>query len=260
MISIIIPCFNAEKHVACCLDTLNNQIYKDWEAVFVNDGSTDKTLQLLQSYALKDKRIKVFTKLNEGTAKAREYGMAKVTGEYITFLDVDDTFTNNALEIMINAFDEETDIVVSGFNIVKQGHYIRIKKLLPQNILNIEYLRKVLCGKFGWELCAKMYRRKLFYHPLDTPKGIRNGEDAVAFIQLVCRAKKIKILSENVYNYIQYESSASHVKSLQYAEESLQAAFYIDSLLEKESFYQEIKNEVNAMCLLFFLILHVNHF
>ncbi|WP_289472797.1 hypothetical protein, partial [Klebsiella pneumoniae] len=78
-----------------------------------------------------------------------------------------------------------------------------------------------------------MYRRTLFLDPIETPSGIRIGEDAAVFIQLVCRARYVKILSECLYDYIQYSQSASHIKSLKYAEETLMAAFFIEEILQK---------------------------
>lgn len=250
-LSIIIPCYNSEQYIVSCVTSLFIQTYHDWEAIFVNDGSKDNTLNILTNYALQDQRIKVYSQSNQGTAKAREYGISKATGDFITFLDVDDTLQENALEQMLRAFDEDTDIVVSGFNIVK-GQSVRRKILHPCKLPSMDYLKKVLCGKYGWELCAKMYRKELFTTSIKITQGIRIGEDAAVFIQLVCASRQVKILSEQVYNYIQYAQSASHIRSEKYAEETLQAAFFIEDILKNTHYYQKIKPEINAMFLLFY--------
>lgn len=252
LVSIVIPCYNASCYIFSCVQTLLSQSYYNWEAIFVDDGSVDDTLQKLKKVSYCDERLKVYTKSNEGAAKTREYGIRKTSGEYLIFLDVDDTFTGNALETLVNAFDNETDIVVSGFNIVKKGCVIKRKIMSQQKLDKIDYLKKVLCGKFGWELCAKMYRRKLFFGQINIPNKIRIGEDAAVFVQLACKASYIKILSEQIYNYIQYKQSASHIRSKKYAEETLQAGFFIEKELEKEYFYNNIKKEVDAMYLLFY--------
>lgn len=252
LISIIIPCYNCERYFSQLFNTLTKQTYSHWEAICIDDGSTDNTGKLLTEFARKDNRIKYFYQTNQGAAKARAYGISKASGEFITFLDADDTLPHNALEKFLKAFaDADTDIVVSGFNIIKQSHLVKSKRLSKQKLHSIDYLKKVLCGKYGWELCAKMYRTKLFDNPIITPEHIRIGEDASVFIQLVSYAKNIQVMDETLYNYIQYESSASHVQSPKYAEETLQAGFFIEDILKQKDFHSEIKNEIDAMFLLF---------
>lgn len=251
-VSIIIPCYNSSSYIFRCISNLFAQTYTKWEAIFVNDGSIDDTLNRLQNCSGKDERIKIFSQPNQGAAKARELGISKATGDYITFLDVDDTLPADALEKMVNAFDENVDIVVSGFNIVKRNKIVKRKTLQRGELDNLTYLKRVLSGKYGWELWAKMYRRELFLQPIKTPEGIRIGEDASVFIQLVIYAKRIRILSEKLYNYIQYSESASHTKSSKYAEETLQAAFFIDTILKNTTLYEDMKREIDAMFLLFY--------
>lgn len=94
-------------------------------------------------------------------------------------------------------------------------------------------------GKYGWELWAKVYRRELFDEPMYIPCHLRIGEDATVYMQLVARSCKVKIINEALYNYIQYPSSASHQRSVTLAEETLQAAFYIDHLLKKNLFIRK---------------------
>lgn len=251
-ISIIIPCYNASAYLNSCINTLLQQSFCSWEAIFVNDGSSDDTLNLLMYFSTKDQRIKVYSKPNQGAAKAREYGIGKSTGNFITFLDVDDTLTSNYLKQMIQAFDKDIDIVVSGFNIIKNGIIAHQKTLNPCELSSIKYLKKVLCGKYGWELCGKMYRKELFSKAIKTPKEIRIGEDAAVFIQLILYSNRIKIIKCNAYNYIQHKESASHIRSEKYAEETLYAAFFIEDILRKTPLYKEVKNDIDAMFLLFY--------
>lgn len=252
LISIIIPCYNAAIYIENCIESLYDQTLSNWEAIFINDGSKDNTLVLLEKFAKQDRHIKVHTQHNQGAAKAREYGLSKAIGDYVTFLDVDDTLASDALEVMIKSFDDNTDIVVSGFNIVEGGKIIKRKMLHKALLEKTDYLKNVLRGKCGWELCAKMYRRELFLQSLQTPVGIRSGEDAAVFIQLVCRARQVNVLSKQLYNYFQHGQSASHVKSIKYAEETLQAAFFIEGILKSQNFYADLKKEIDGMFLLFY--------
>lgn len=87
-ISIIIPFYNAEKYIDRCVKSLQKQTYENFEAIFIDDGSTDNSLGLVKKY--KDCRFRVFHQENKGVSAARNLGLSKVTGKYIAFMDVDD--------------------------------------------------------------------------------------------------------------------------------------------------------------------------
>lgn len=89
-ISIIAPVYNIERHLRKCLDSLINQTYKNIEIICVNDGSADKSLDILNEYANKDKQIVIVDKKNGGISDARNIGIAKASGEYMIFVDSDD--------------------------------------------------------------------------------------------------------------------------------------------------------------------------
>jgi len=252
VISIIIPCYNVESYIFSLYSMLEQQTYSVWEAICINDGSIDRTEELLLQLAENDSRIKVYSQSNRGVAQAREKGIKKAVGDYITFLDADDTLAINALELLMEGSHYNADIVVSSFNIIYCDKAKKIKPIDFTVLDSVTYLKKVLHGRYGWELCAKAYKRELFNWTIKTPKGIRIGEDAAVFIQLVVKAKKIIGCSQSIYNYVQYDQSASHVRNITYAEETLKAACFIECLLERESIYAEIRNDINAMFLLFF--------
>ena len=89
-ISVIVPVYNMEKYLVRCLESIVNQTYPDLEIICVNDGSTDSSAKILETYASKDKRIKLITKENGGLSSARNAGINAATGEFITFVDSDD--------------------------------------------------------------------------------------------------------------------------------------------------------------------------
>lgn len=253
MISIIIPCYNASPYIKKSIETLKNQTNKQWEAIYINDGSNDDTFSLLEHYTALDPRFKICTQENRGAAKAREYGITKAIGDYITFLDVDDTLTPNAIEELYNKTLLNPDIIVTGFNIIKDNKLVKKKKISFIETDNISYLKDVLVGKYGLELCGKAFHRNLFdNNPIKTPHNIRIGEDGIVFIQLILKAKKIIGFNTAIYNYIQHSSSTSHTKSTQYAEEAMKAAMVIEEILTKEFFYKNIKDEISSMFLLFY--------
>lgn len=117
LISIIIPVYNAEKYLKECLASVLSQTYSNLEVICVNDGSKDNSLSILEEYAIKDNRIRVFSKENEGkgAAGARNLGLSKATGEYVMFLDSDDFFEPDLVETLVSAVEEyDADLVSCG--------------------------------------------------------------------------------------------------------------------------------------------------
>lgn len=252
LVSFVIPVYNGSHFIKQCIHTLLNQTYTHWEAIFINDGSNDNTQELLSRESGSDHRIKVYHQTNQGAAAARNKGIELASGNYITFLDVDDTLSEVFLDTLIKQISNEIDIIVCPFNIIKGNKIIKRKKYTPNIFSKLEFLKNVLTGHAGWELWGKLYRKELFTTPLITPQNIRIGEDASIFIQLVTRSNKIKVLDKALYNYIQYESSVSHIQSTKYAEETLQAGYFIEKILKNEPFYSMIQKEIGGMFLLFY--------
>ena len=89
-ISIIIPVYNAEKYLKCCLDSILNQSYKNLEIIIINDGSTDNSLKVIEEYKKNDNRIILISQKNQGVSKSRNNGLELATGDYIMFIDPDD--------------------------------------------------------------------------------------------------------------------------------------------------------------------------
>lgn len=110
-ISVIIPAYNAEKTIFKTIETVRQQTFSDFELIVINDGSKDKTLEIVQS--IKDERIKVFCYENSGLSTARNRGISKANGEYIAFLDADDLWTSDKLELQLAAFDKNPGVGVA---------------------------------------------------------------------------------------------------------------------------------------------------
>ena len=104
--SVIMPCYNSEAYISKAVDSILNQTYHEWELVAVNDGSTDNTLNILNQYAEKDKRIKVFSKENGGYATAVNFGLDKISGDYFLFLGSDDYLGLDLFERLCGYFEE----------------------------------------------------------------------------------------------------------------------------------------------------------
>lgn len=117
-ISVIIAMYNAGDYLEECLNSVVNQTLKEIEIICVNDGSTDNTLQILEKYDEKDERITILNQINQGAGAARNNGMKCAKGEYLSFLDADDFFEPDMLEIAYNAAKScEADVCVFGANL-----------------------------------------------------------------------------------------------------------------------------------------------
>lgn len=106
-ISIIIPVYNVEKYLHECLDSIINQTFTDIEIICVDDGSTDKSSEILEEYEQKDKRFTVISQPNKGVSAARNRGMQQAKGKYIMFVDSDDYIASNACELIYNSAEEK---------------------------------------------------------------------------------------------------------------------------------------------------------
>ncbi|MBQ7733434.1 MAG: glycosyltransferase family 2 protein [Synergistaceae bacterium] len=113
LVSIIIPAYNTEQYIHRAIESSIRQTYKNIEIIIIDDGSTDGTLGVAQSYEPKDSRVKVIHQENKGVSSARNHGIREAKGEFITFLDSDDWFEDNAVEVLVEAQLKYPDAIIS---------------------------------------------------------------------------------------------------------------------------------------------------
>ena len=135
-VSIIVPFYNSKKYLKRCLDSLVKQSLNDIEIIFVNDGSTDGSEEIIYDYLNKDQRIKLFNKENGGQASARNLGLSKATSDYVIFIDSDDYVEENLCEELYNSVKNGYDIVISDYYIVSNEvkSYHKISKCVEGEI------------------------------------------------------------------------------------------------------------------------------
>lgn len=119
MVSIVIPAYNAAAFVENCINTILNQEYQDFEIVIVNDGSTDNTLEILENFAKQDSRINVISQENGGVSAARNTALKHIKGEFITYVDADDSVPPNHLKDLVELMSDDVDLVVGSHNEVR---------------------------------------------------------------------------------------------------------------------------------------------
>ena len=213
-VSVIIPVYNTEKFIAKCLDSVLSQTFQDFEIIIVNDCTPDNAMQIAQSYADKDSRIRIVNhETNRGPMVARRSGYNTASGNYIIFLDSDDTLPKTAIEILHNnATFINADIIVGGMGIVDCDNKL-IRPWLPKvsgTFNSREGFELLFEGKMTHNLCAAIFRKELFLHDFYTIENQTNGEDLILFYQLLSKTKKLGVIQKRVYNYLQNESSSTH--------------------------------------------------
>lgn len=142
IVSIIIPAFNAAEYIRETIDSIQNQSFVDWELIFIDDGSTDRTAEIVESYKIRDGRIHYFFQKNSGVSEARNNGVRRARGIYIAFLDADDYWHPNNLEVKLNYLDVNknvdwvySDIATVNSNSVIIGEIIGTDEFLFDHLL-----------------------------------------------------------------------------------------------------------------------------
>lgn len=205
-VSIIVPVYNVEKYLRDCLESLINQTLTDIEIICVNDGSTDNSLAILEEYKLKDDRIKIFSQENKGVSVARNLGIEKATGEYLTFLDSDDRLELNTCEILYKeTLARNSDFLFFGLvNDKNKNSGQKLVELLKKintgtTIFADSYIELFLAPKCT---AAKLYKTSLIKeNNITFPINISVGEDRVFYIQACICAKAIGIINNPLYLY-----------------------------------------------------------
>lgn len=148
-VSVIIPVFNAEKYISTCIESLISQSYSDFEIICVDDGSTDNSPRILQQYMSMDPRIKIIEQKNQFAGNARNTGMEVASGKYCMFLDVDDFFEKNMIELQVRQIERDhADICICGADIYddqagtfRKSEWLLAKSYIPHVPFNREEIK-----------------------------------------------------------------------------------------------------------------------
>lgn len=206
-VSAIIPVYNVEEYLPKCLDSLINQTLKDIEIIVVNDGSPDNSEKIIKEYSKKDKRIIYIKKENGGQGSARNLGLKKARGEYISFIDSDDWIDADMFESMYNkAKENDFDIVTCGYKNVSNESVeeIPIKDIILSK-LKSDPISKFFTTVMVWD---KIYKKDFLIN--SEIEFIENKvwyEDLCYSVNLISLTDKIDFVNKPFYNYLIREQS-----------------------------------------------------
>lgn len=212
LISVIVPVYNVEKYIRRCLDSIVNQTYSNLEIILIDDGSKDASGKICDEYAKKDNRITVIHKQNGGLSDARNYGIDKAKGNYISFVDSDDYLSNDYISYLYKLLKENTaDISVCDYQLFKNEIKPKDVEIVEKVYSKMEMLEHMLYG--GHNLISawcKLYDIKLF-KKIRYPKG-HIYEDVATTYLLYENSDKIVVSNEAKYYYFVREDSITNLE------------------------------------------------
>lgn len=213
--SVIIPVYNCEEYIENCLESIINQSYKKIEIIVVDDGSTDNTLKIVNKMKEKDSRIQIIHQSNSGVSVARNVGLSVATGEYVHFVDADDTICNDLYEYANGIFEKE-NVDVIRFNYIYEANKVcynnkyligKDKLIADKLYINNELIPKILNEEikaYVWQIIFKNNRVPEF------AKSLKILEDEVFTIELLENSNYVYLTDDVFYKYnILNENSAT---------------------------------------------------
>lgn len=212
-ISVIIPCYNAEKYIKKCINSICKQTFKDFEIVIVNDCSTDSSLTIIQEFEKKDNRIKIINhSINKGAHNARQSGINAANGEYIAFIDSDDYIDKNYLKKLFEGTDNENiDLVILSahqqkfrlFSVKKVDIPLYNHSLIGKKI-DLPFKTNLNTGFFGVSQlpcysAMKLYRKSLLLN--QPPIDLFHNDDVIMLMNIFHKIKSLKFINYDGYYY-----------------------------------------------------------
>ena len=204
-VSIIVPIYNTREYLVRCLDSLINQTLDDIEIIAIDDGSTDGSSEIVDQYALKSGKLKVFHQKNGGVSKARNLGLTNATGEYVGFVDSDDYVRPSMYSDMLCcAESENSDIVQCGLTYLSNDSADSDGSMLSDEIDNLmgseEIVKGLLDDKIIHSVCSKLFSRRIV-SGIVFSEDLVFAEDFEFTTKCLLLSEKVSILKRSLYVY-----------------------------------------------------------
>lgn len=233
-ISVIIPVYNAEERLSTCLDSLQAQTFKNFEIIAVDDGSIDRSLEILFERAKKDSRIKVIKQKNSGPGAARNAGISAARGQFIIMPDADDYLEPETFEYAVKAA-KETGADIIQWNYVNEYQNASVSTDRKKNFfLDFRTTPEAYCFVV-WD---KMIKRETIGN-IRFPCSMRYFEDSVFIFHIYLAAKKTYFINKFFYHYMIYENSLSNPISPRHLEDVKKGISLIEKSLARNNRAEE---------------------
>ncbi|MBM7604647.1 glycosyltransferase involved in cell wall biosynthesis [Metabacillus crassostreae] len=246
-VSVIVPVYNCENYISTCIESILNQTYLEIEIIIVNDGSIDKSEQIIMEYKERDNRIIYLYQENNGPSVARNKGISSSTGEYLVFIDSDDTVDKQYIELLLKeTIRLDADLVCCGY---KDYSKYGIKNHTDFNInenVSLHTFMEMVCKGTGGVLWGKIFKREVILkNNLKMDKNIFMSEDLVFVLQYVSRCKVIVAIQEYLYNYNRLnQGSISSNISINYIHNNIMVCEYLEEIFHLAKLDEKISKKI----------------
>lgn len=252
LVSVIIPCFNIESYIHKCLSSLILQTYQNIEVIIIDDGSTDGTGEIINTFCNSDPRFFSVRKVNEGQGAARNTGLRASSGRFILFIDGDDFITSETIENLVNlCLKSQCDVVCfrlqfnspSGALISKLKRYTKLEmtgnKIFEMAMLDREFLTSAVIKIYSREFLIK----NDIYFP-----DVASFEDTLFSRKVAFHAEKVCFTNEIYYNATVREGSTSRSLSIARFQEAIDLLKREESFLQEKSQYYKFEDLFRVHC------------
>ena len=217
-ISVIIPVYNAEEYLDECITSVLNQCYTDFELLLIDDGSTDRSGEICDGFAIKDSRVTVFHKKNGGVSSARNLGLKNASGEWVTFVDSDDFISGNYFKPILEFKNQDYIIINSNQlhnNIKSIFRSYESKALKLNEFLNTYSLFTDFATPWG-----RFFRKSIISeNSIFFDEQLNKGEDVLFNLQYIFHCQTVALSNLTSYNYrILPNTLSSKKKNVEYTE------------------------------------------
>lgn len=244
-ISVIIPVYNTAECLPQCLDSLLNQTYSDLEILCVDDGSTDNSWEVLQEYAEKDARMKIFRQENAGVSVARNRALEHAVGDFLSFIDSDDWLDLDTYEKCVEVIDGKIDVVFYGVQLepeCKRGNQEIVDlHLMPEHVGMQRINETTVLFKSGIVANKLMRKALIDRFNIRFADNISHGEDTAFCLCVLSVARCIYGLKNRFYHYLQRETSTTKRNKCPRAVDSLYSMEMVYEFWNSNHVYDEMK-------------------
>ncbi len=257
LISVIIPCYNQAKFLHETCNSLISQTYTNWEAIIVNDGSTDHTEKIANDICIKNSRFKLINQPNQGLSSARNTGLKNSSGKFIQFLDSDDLLSPHKLQSSIELMNqEETDIVISNFFRFKSknGKEKKSRFNLKNHTINFESILLKWDIEFAIPIHCALFSSNIINNTRFN-EFVKAKEDWIFWLDIMIKKPKIIYYNSQDALYRAHKNNMSkNFKLMQLNNESANRHIFKKLTEEhKELFFKRINSELSKSRISFFL-------
>lgn len=254
LISIIVPIYNSELYLSECLNSLAVQTYTNFEAILINDGSTDNSKVIAEKYCKADKRFKLVCQPNSGVAAARQTGLNHISGEYVIHTDSDDMMHVDALSHLYETLvNNNADIAIGAYTTDLTNEDKVATVIHDEFIEKEDLILNLLDGKYHASLCNKLMRTDII-KGVSFEKDINYMEDKLFLLKILRKESvKVSVINKLVYYYRPVKGSYTNELSYQSILSAIQVTKILTNLFSdvySTSFLNHLKNKTRIIVLL----------